>query len=147
MVFSWKVDLLIAILAAAGILYLYKGRGLTPVENELLRLRISFLVLLSVFLVGFITEPSFAYYIDTEPAHIQSIEDAKTAIQRTNETVERLVKDMREYTQMATITFALLIVWVLPSFLRISEHVLVGEDNELEEKEEKLISIFDNDKQ
>ena len=147
MVFSWKVDLLIAILAAAGIFYLYKGRGLTPMEKDLLRLRISFLTLLSVFLLGYITEPSFAYYIDSSPTHIQNIEDAKIAIKTTNETLEKLVKDVREYANMATITIALLIVWVLPSFLRISERVLDGQSNEPEENEEKLISIFDNDKQ
>jgi len=41
-------------------------------------------------------EPYFAYYVDTSPTHIQTIDDARLAIQRSNETIEKMANDLRE---------------------------------------------------
>ena len=96
MIFPWKLAVLIAILAAAEIYYLYYGKDLASPRKELLRLRVSLLCLSGFLFVGYFTEPNFAYYVDILPTHIQTIDDARLAIQRSNETIEKMANDLRE---------------------------------------------------
>jgi len=146
MIFSLKLDILIAILAAAGIYFFYYGKNLLSPKKELLSLKLSVLCLVGFVIVGFITEPYYAYYIDTSPTHIQTIDDARTSIQRSNETIERLLKDLRESTRMVTATLLLLGCWVLPSFLRLSDVLVLGKNERADDHNDNLISIFNDDK-
>lgn len=142
--YQWKI-LLIVILAAAGIYYWYYGRELASPKRELLRLRLSLLCLFGFVFVAFVAEPTFAYYIDTSPTQIQTIDDARLAIQRSNETMAKMANDLRESAWMTSMFLVFLAAWVLPSFLRVSELIL-GEKDELN-GEDKLISIIEDDKQ
>jgi hypothetical protein len=146
MIFPWKLAVLIAILTAAGIYYLYYGKDLASPSKELLRLRLSLLCLVGFFCVGYFTEPSYSYYIDTSPTHIQTVDDARRAIQKSNETIEKLANDSHESVRMIGMTLGILILFVLPSFLRLSGVLGEGASEEPSDDDDKLISIFDHDK-
>lgn len=145
MIFPWKLAVLVAILAAAGIYYLYYGKNLTSPRKELLRLRLSLFCLVGFFGVGHFTEPNYSYYIDTSPTHIQTIDDARRAIQASNETIEKLAEDSRESVRMIGMTLGILVLFVLPSFLRLSGFLAEGESEDPDD-DDKLISILNDDK-
>ncbi|NOT46420.1 MAG: hypothetical protein HOP17_01535 [Acidobacteria bacterium] len=126
MIFPWKLVILIAIMAAVGIYYFHYGRELASPQKELLFVRLSLLVVFGFLFVGFFTEPHFAYYVDTSPTHIQTVDDARLAIQRSNEVIEKMANDMRDSSNMAGMILMVLVVLTLSSFLRVSE-VLSGE--------------------
>lgn len=145
MIFPWKLAVLIAIPAAAGIYYLYYCRDLASPRKEFLRLRLSMLCLVGFFVAGHFTGPYYAYYVDTSPTHIETIEDARQAIQASNETIEKLANDAREGAWMFGMTLGILVLFVLPSFLRLAEVLVPGENREPKD-EGKLISVLDDDK-
>lgn len=144
--FPWKIAVLLAIPAVAGIYYFYYAKDLASPQKELLRLRLSLLCLIGFFLVGIITAPFFGYYVDTSPTYIQTIDDARFAIQRSNETIKKLADDSRESFWMIFMTSAILIGYVLPSFLRLSEAMIPGESEEPNLDDDRPISIFDDDR-
>lgn len=146
MTFPWKPTILIAILAATGVYYFHYGKKFASPQRELLFARLSLLCAFGFLFVGFFTEPNFAYYVDTSPTHIQTLDDARLAIQRSNEIIEKMANDMRDSSSMTGMVLMVLVVLTLSSFLRVSE-VLLGEKKQQPDAPDKMISILDNDKQ
>lgn len=134
------------IVVVIGVYYWHQSRDLVSPQKELLFAKLSLLALFAVFFMWQFTGPDFAYFVDSSPTHIQSIEDARLAIQKSNETIEKMANDLKVGSRLNWMFSFVLIALTLSSLLSVSE-ALAREAKEPRDDSSKLISIFEDDKQ
>ena len=138
--------LILAVLVGVGFFQLRHGRNLKSPRKELLFARLSLIALfITLFVVQF-ASPDFSYYVDTSRPPIESLEDARVAIERSNELNSRIAHDLKNWSRLNSIFSFVLVALTLSSLLGVTE-ALASERKENPEGPENLIRIFDDDKQ
>ena len=137
----WEIVFLIS--AAVGVIAYYRffSRGMDESGKRLTMQKLAMPCFLLVLLAIQFLQPDYAYYIDTSLEHVNTVEDARSALKNTNETMERFVQDVKYRDNV------LQILLIIGAGLVVSS--LFGANTDKNDRsfadEEKPISIFDND--
>ncbi|MBX7055202.1 MAG: hypothetical protein K1X36_09620 [Pyrinomonadaceae bacterium] len=133
----------------AGLRYLswYRSKDLPSPNKELTRIRFAILLIGIMFLPIFLSNwPSLSFYIPTFDGEIETIQDAQKALVEQNEILKKLAEAIQSYNFYTFLLVAVLIGDVLPALYCFSAALVPGERIDDDIEDDKIISIFEEDK-
>lgn len=141
----WTFLCLVSIFVGLRFLSWYRGKDLPSPAKQLTRLRFAFVLFSAVYVfVFFFNRPSF--YVATFDSEINTIHDAQKALANQNEALKKLAEEIRNYNFYTFLLLIVLAVDVIPALYSFSEALIPGERDDDDIDDDKLISIFDDDK-
>ncbi len=116
-------------------------------KKELTRLRFSILLIGIMFLPMFFSNwPTSSFFIPTLDGEIITIQDAKKVLVEQNEILKKLAEQSQSYNFYTFLLMAVLIGDVIPALYSFSVCLVPGEPIDDDIYDDKMISIFKEDK-
>lgn len=132
-----------------GLRYLswHRSKDLPSPKKELTRLRFAVLLLSIMFLpIIYSNWPSLSFYIPTFDAELKTMQDAQKALVEQNEILKKLAEDARSYNFYIFLFLGVLVGDLVPAVYKFSAALVPGERIEDDFEDDKIISIFEEDK-
>lgn len=125
----------------------YRSKDLPSPKKELTRLRFSILLIGIMFLPMFFSNwPTSSFFIPTLDGEIITIQDAKKVLVEQNEILRKLAEQSQSYIFYTFLLLAVLIGDVIPALYSFSVSLVPGERMDDDIDDDKIISIFEEDK-
>ena len=116
-------------------------------KKELTRLRFSILLIGIMFLPMFFSNwPTSSFFIPSLDGEIITIQDAKKVLVEKNEILRKLAEQSQSYIFYTFLLLAVLIGDVIPALYSFSVSLVPGERMDDDIDDDKIISIFEEDK-
>ena len=143
----WTFIFVLVVFVGLRYLSWYRSKDLPSPNKELTRLRFSILLFTIMFLpVIYSNWPSLSFYIPTFDAELKTIQDAQKTLVEQNEILQKLAEEIHSYNFYIFLFLAVLVGDVVPALYRFSAALVPGERIDDDIEEDKIISIFEEEK-